>query len=66
MRHEKVRRLPVVNAEGLLQGVLCMNDIALYTEEAHGKHVLELLYGEAMSTFKALCKHRAARVAAHA
>jgi CBS domain-containing protein len=29
MRHAKVQRLPVVNAEGRLQGILCLNDIAL-------------------------------------
>ena len=66
MRHAKVRRLPVVNAEGWLQGILCLNDIALRAEEAHGKHVPELSCGEAVSTFKALCEHRAATLAAHA
>ena len=34
MRHEKVRRLPVVNADGRLQGMLCLNDIALRAEKA--------------------------------
>jgi CBS domain-containing protein len=66
MRHAKVRRLPVVNAAGRLQGILCLNDIALRAEEAHGKHEPDLSYDEAMSTFKALCEHRAATVAAHA
>ena len=66
MRHAKVRRLPVVNAEGWLQGILCLNDIALRAEEAHGKHVPELSCGEAVSTFKALCEHSTATLAAHA
>jgi CBS domain-containing protein len=66
MRHAKVRRLPVVNAEGRLQGILCLNDIALRAEVARGKHVPDLSYDEAMSTFKALCEHRVATVAAHA
>jgi CBS domain-containing protein len=64
MRHEKVRRLPVVNAEGRLQGILCLNDIALRAEEAHGRQVPALSYGDAMSTLKALCEHRPAQVAA--
>ena len=50
MRHEKVRRLPVVNEAGLLQGILCLNDIALRAEEASGKYVPELSYEDAMST----------------
>lgn len=66
MRHAKVRRLPVVNVAGRLQGILCLNDIALRAEEAHGRHVPELSYEDAMSTFKAVCEHRAATVAAHA
>jgi CBS-domain-containing membrane protein len=55
---------PVVNAEGTLQGILCLNDIALRAEEAHGKHVPALSYDDAMSTLKAVCEHRPAAVAA--
>jgi CBS domain-containing protein len=66
MRHAKVRRLPVVNAEGRLQGILCLNDIALRAEETHGKHVPELSYEDAMGTIKAVCEHRPAPAAAHA
>lgn len=64
MRHAKVRRLPVVNAEGQLQGILCLNDIALRAEEAHGRHVPEISYDDAMSTLKAVCEHRPAKMAA--
>jgi CBS domain-containing protein len=63
MRQAKVRRLPVVNAAGRLQGILCMNDIALRAEEAHGRQVPELSYDDAVSTLKAVCEHRAAPVA---
>jgi CBS domain-containing protein len=66
MRHAKVRRLPVVNAAGRLQGILCLNDIAIRAEEAHGRRVPELSYEDAMSTFKAVCEHRPAHAAAHA
>jgi CBS domain-containing protein len=58
MRHEKVGRLPVVNDEGLLQGILCMNDAVLRAEEARGKHVPDLSYEDVMSTMKAICEHR--------
>jgi CBS domain-containing protein len=66
MRHEKVRRLPVVNDSGMLQGILCMNDIVLRAEEARGKREPELSYEDAMSTFKAICEHRPLRAAASA
>jgi CBS-domain-containing membrane protein len=59
MRHAQVRRLPVVNVEGLLQGMLCLNDIVLRAEEARGKHVPAISYDEAMRTLKAICEHRA-------
>jgi CBS domain-containing protein len=66
MRHAQVRRLPVVNAEGLLQGMLCLNDIVLRAEEARGKHVPEISYDEAMRILKAICEHRATTVVAPA
>ncbi|MCI0659553.1 MAG: CBS domain-containing protein [Acidobacteria bacterium] len=58
MRHERVRRLPVINDDGRLQGILCMNDVILRAEEARGKHVPEISYEDVMSTMKALCEHR--------
>ena len=66
MRHEKVRRLPVVNHDGLLQGILSMNDVALRAEEARGKYVPELPYEDVVSTYKAICEHRPHQEAAHA
>lgn len=67
MRQEKVRRLPVVSNEGLLQGIVSLNDIVLRAEEAKGQHVPELTYEDAMSTIKAICEHRpSARMAASA
>lgn len=66
MRHEKVRRLPVVNSDGALQGILCLNDVILRAEEAKGKHIPGLSYEDAMSTIKAICEHRGAHKAASA
>ena len=58
MRHERVRRLPVINDAGLLEGILCANDVVLAAEEARGKHKPEVTYEDAMSTLKAISEHR--------
>jgi CBS domain-containing protein len=58
MRQEKVRRLPVVNDSGILQGILSLNDIVLRAEEAKGKRIPELSYEDVISTIKAICEHR--------
>jgi CBS-domain-containing membrane protein len=61
MRHEKIRRLPIVNRDGMLQGILSLNDIALRAEEEEGRRHPDLTYEGAMGTFKAICQHRPAR-----
>jgi CBS domain-containing protein len=66
MRHEKIRRLPIVNRDGMLQGILSLNDIALRAEEEEGRRHPDLTYESAMGTFKAICEHRPARQAAAA
>jgi CBS domain-containing protein len=66
MRREKIRRLPIVNRDGMLQGILSLNDIALRAEEEEWRHQPELTYEGAMNTFKAICEHRQARQAAAA
>lgn len=58
MRHARVRRLPVINAAGSLEGFLSLNDIVLRAEEEKARHHPELSYEDAMSTFKAVCEHR--------
>jgi CBS domain-containing protein len=66
MQHEKVRRLPVVNQDGLLQGILSMNDVVLRAEEAKGKYVPALSYEDVVSAYKAICEHRPHQEAARA
>jgi len=58
MGKEKVRRLPVVNDKGILQGILSTNDIILHTEEGRDKGIPVLSYGDVISTQKAICEHR--------
>ncbi len=58
MEVKRVRRLPVINANGELQGVLSMNDIVLKAEGAKGWKTSGLSYDDVIRTLKAVCVHR--------
>jgi signal-transduction protein with cAMP-binding, CBS, and nucleotidyltransferase domain len=56
MQEHKVRRLPVINAEGELEGILSMNDVVLHADDA----VTESIdYSDIVKTFQAICQHPA-------
>lgn len=57
MRRERVRRLPVVGADGRLRGIVSMNDVVLKAEEKSKGKALELSYGDVVQTYKAICSH---------
>lgn len=57
MRRERVRRLPVVGADGRLRGIVSMNDVVLKAEEQSNDDVPELSYGDVVQTYKAICAH---------
>ena len=56
MAAQKVRRLPVIDSKGTLQGILCLDDIVLFAEEKSG----ELTYFDVVETLKAVCEHTTA------
>jgi CBS domain-containing protein len=58
MQTRKVRRLPVVNKDGKLQGILCLDDVAVKASRRDS-----LSYEDTIETFKAICEHRSARQA---
>jgi CBS domain-containing protein len=58
MQENKVRRLPVIAADGALQGILSMNDVVLKANEPKEKKAPELTYGDVVNTYKAICQHR--------
>ena len=52
MRTEKVRRLPVINRDGVLQGVLSMDDVVYHVGDT--KKTAELSYEDVVRTFKGI------------
>ena len=55
MREHKVRRLPVLNLEGELQGIVSMNDIVLKAK-SNGKKA-PINYADIVKTYQAICEH---------
>src|ERR1041385_5568697 len=56
MREHKVRRLPVLNLEGELQGIVSMNDIVLKAKARNGKKPA-IDYADVVKTYQAICEH---------
>lgn len=52
MQEHKIRRLPVVNAEGELEGILSMNDVVL-SAKATGDGIA---YDDVVKTYQAICR----------
>jgi CBS-domain-containing membrane protein len=57
MRREKVRRLPVIDYNGKLAGILSLNDLVLRAEESRAGRAPEIPQEEVMNTFRAICEH---------
>ena len=58
MRNQKLRRLPVVDKDGLLSGILSLNDIVLHAKRGESKKGAHVSHKEVMATLKAICAHR--------
>src|SRR5262245_676406 len=56
MREHKIRRMPVLNAEGELEGILSMNDVVLRAKARNGKKP-EIDYADVVKTYQAICEH---------
>lgn len=57
MQEHKIRRLPVVNADGELEGILSMNDVVLHAKASDGATTDSIGYGDVVKTFQAICQH---------
>jgi CBS domain-containing protein len=60
MGDKRVRRLPVVNAEGKLEGFLSLNDVAIHAEKFDGDKTVTVSYEEVVKTLNAICRPRPA------
>jgi CBS domain-containing protein len=58
MKRERVRRLPVVDEDGVLQGIIAMNDFLLLAGEAKGGKVPGISYEDVVRAMKAISTHR--------
>ena len=56
MQSAQLRRLPVVDDDGALRGILSMNDVVLHSKK--GKSKKHVSHGDVMVTLKALAEHR--------
>jgi CBS domain-containing protein len=55
MNEHKIRRLPVVNAEGELEGILSLNDVVLHATTSDGAS--DVGYDEVVKTYQSICQH---------
>lgn len=61
MRQNHIRRLPVVDAQGRLQGILSIDDVVLRSEEEMEKSRSVVSFGDAVRTLKAIYGERPPR-----
>ncbi len=58
MKRERVRRLPVVDEEGVFQGIIAMNDFLLAAQEVKGRTTPAVSYEDVVHAMKAISAHR--------
>ena len=64
MRAESVRRLPVVDSEGKLQGVLSLNDVVLAARRRENSRTHGVTHEDLVPTLQAVSGHRRTEVKA--
>ena len=57
MREGKIRRLPVVNDDALLVGIVSIDDVVLKTQHGDGKMGSLVSYGDVVTTLQAIYSH---------
>jgi CBS domain-containing protein len=54
MEKHQVRRLPVVNLDGKLAGILSIGDVTLHAERKEGKKIPDLSSDEVVETYQGI------------
>jgi CBS domain-containing protein len=62
MQEHKIRRLPVINSQGELEGILSMNDIVLKAKDDDRSPAIT----DVVKTYQAICAHPVPMTAAAA
>ena len=57
MREHRIRRLPVLDLAGELEGILSLNDIVLKAKGPNGKKTPQIDYADFVKTYQAICEH---------
>jgi CBS domain-containing protein len=57
MRTQRVRRLPVVDADQRLRGMVSINDLVLHAQPSGGRATLGLSANEVLVTLHGICRH---------
>lgn len=57
MQENKIRRVPVLNEDGTLGGMLSMNDIVLRAQEPKDKRLPAVSYADVVKTYQEICRH---------
>ena len=60
MRQAGIRRIPVVDSQGKLEGILSLNDIALASATERSAKSVDVTYEDVALAMKAICGRRAA------